>query len=406
MIPFLPADHQYDFQEPDTPTLTIKTEPDDIFEWSGYQFDTLSPTPDYYGPFHDAMVDMSQDLDPGFHEIAEEVTPEVAQTDTPTIPESKVIPTSEVDIIKIEGEIIHLESIYRPTRTLRKRNTTPNYNEDQRRHSIATVVSITESVKKVRKGRGKRESLTIKTELPTPPASTPCSPMSAGTPDRFSACLPCRKRKIKCNPNTSRYNKSQCATCIRRGKDCIWQKSKIRRSSSAITPTSSIDSSRQSVTPTRATITSPTDTSEEKETTSNSIQMEEIDNTETNSTVQASMTSLAIIKEEILDDILEDQFNQHQVDASKELLTTPLHLSSRAFGRSPSICTPGFSPTSSCSSSPMPNSPQTPQDQSNPLISIIHPMNQSEEDCFLLLPDLGTSPFEADTQSNWDHHLL
>lgn len=53
-----------------------------------------------------------------------------------------------------------------------------------------------------------------------------------GTPDRFSACIPCRRRKIRCIPrgdshqyNADGTNDGMCATCIRRKKECFWPQS-------------------------------------------------------------------------------------------------------------------------------------------------------------------------------------
>ena len=55
---------------------------------------------------------------------------------------------------------------------------------------------------------------------------------SLGTPDRFSACIPCRRRKIRCIPrgdshqyNADGTNDGVCATCIRRKKECFWPQS-------------------------------------------------------------------------------------------------------------------------------------------------------------------------------------
>lgn len=47
--------------------------------------------------------------------------------------------------------------------------------------------------------------------------------------DRFSACVPCRKRKIRCVPTGSSHMYDRdgnivgvCATCVRRNKECVW----------------------------------------------------------------------------------------------------------------------------------------------------------------------------------------
>lgn len=55
--------------------------------------------------------------------------------------------------------------------------------------------------------------------------STPALP----TGDRISACIPCRKRKIRCVPSGTSHmydadgrNAGVCATCIKRRKECSW----------------------------------------------------------------------------------------------------------------------------------------------------------------------------------------
>ena len=42
--------------------------------------------------------------------------------------------------------------------------------------------------------------------------------------DRFSACIPCRRRKIRCLPSDEmpRPKTGTCGTCLRRGKTCVW----------------------------------------------------------------------------------------------------------------------------------------------------------------------------------------
>ncbi|MCO5613801.1 hypothetical protein L7F22_068079 [Adiantum nelumboides] len=42
--------------------------------------------------------------------------------------------------------------------------------------------------------------------------------------DRFSACIPCRRRKIRCLPSNEmpRPKTGTCGTCLRRGKTCVW----------------------------------------------------------------------------------------------------------------------------------------------------------------------------------------
>jgi hypothetical protein len=64
-----------------------------------------------------------------------------------------------------------------------------------------------------------------------PSISTSKSSNNTITLDRFSACIPCRKRKIKCIPKGDSHhylsngtNNGVCATCIRRKKDCFWPK--------------------------------------------------------------------------------------------------------------------------------------------------------------------------------------
>ncbi|UZJ51745.1 hypothetical protein CBS101457_001065 [Exobasidium rhododendri] len=64
------------------------------------------------------------------------------------------------------------------------------------------------------------------------------------TPDRFSACIPCRKRKIKCIPRGDSHrfflngtNTGVCATCVRRKKECYWPKI-VSLSPPSATPTS------------------------------------------------------------------------------------------------------------------------------------------------------------------------
>lgn len=103
-----------------------------------------------------------------------------------------------------------------------------------------------------------RRSLSLRKRGPAPPAidakkhhhQQVKSPVNTITPDRFSACIPCRRRKIKCIPKGDSHhylsngtNNGTCATCIRRKKDCFWPKIVVAATSASpdITESKTID---------------------------------------------------------------------------------------------------------------------------------------------------------------------